>query len=154
MFLFDSGSCMHNEAMPSHTTHTDTPTQSNLIHSCTYRHTKNPTQSPTHTTYQIRKLFYIPNSAWLLDVWFSIWHECGVCVFRWLLLLFIPVFNVVWLCSQAAELISFLMVGYQCLSQMNYAFLPYVISSQPGNTGTILVTWKQIIFCWLLLRFN
>lgn len=48
MFLLDSGSCMHNEAMHSHSTHTDTPTQSNLIHSRTYRHTKTPTQSPTH----------------------------------------------------------------------------------------------------------
>ena len=142
MFLFDSGSCMHNEAMPSHTTHTDTPTQSNLIHSCTYRHTKNPTQSPTH---------HISDKKALLHSQFSLVIGCLVfnmtrvrcvcmCVFQWLLLLFIPVFNVVWLCSQAVELISFLMVGYQCLSQMNYAFLPYVISSQPGNTGTILVT--------------
>lgn len=79
-------------------------------------HKKNPRSLP-HTTYQISKL-HIPNSAWLL-------------------LLFIPVFNVVWLCSQAVELISFLMVEYQCLSQMNYAFLLYAISSQPGNTGTI-----------------
>lgn len=58
-----------------------------------------------------------------------------VCVFE--LVLFIPVFNVVWLRSQGVELISFLMVSYQCLSQMNYAFLPYVISSLLGNTGTI-----------------
>lgn len=103
-----------------------------LAHTDTY---KTPRSLP-HTTYQISELLYIPNSAWLLDVWFSIRHECAVCVFQ-LLLLFIPVFNVIWLCSRGAELIYFLMVGYQCLSQMNYAFLPYAISSQPGNTGTI-----------------
>lgn len=28
----DSGSCIRGEAVPSHATHADTPTQSNLIH--------------------------------------------------------------------------------------------------------------------------
>lgn len=135
MFLFDSDSCMHNEAMPSHTTHSDTPTQSNLIHSCTYRHIKNPTQSPTHhiSDKQAPLHFPIQPGYWM----FGFQYDTSVVRVFQLLLLFIPVFNVVWLCSRGAELISFLMVGYQCLSQMNYVFLPYVISSQPGNTGTI-----------------
>lgn len=117
------------------------PPQSNLIHSCTYRHIekkkkKKPTQSPTHRISDKRAPSTSPiqPSYWM----FGFQYDTSVCVcVSVCCLLFIPVFNVVWLCSWGAELISFLMVGYQCLSQMNYAFLPYVISSQPGNTGTI-----------------
>lgn len=116
------------------------PPQSNLIHSCTYRHIekkkkKNPRSLP-HTAYQISELPPHPQSSRVIGC--LVFNTTRVCVcVSVCCLLFIPVFNVVWLCSWGAELISFLMVGYQCLSQMNYAFLPYVISSQPGNTGTI-----------------
>lgn len=139
MFSFDSGFCMHNEAMPSHTTHTDTPTpikSHSLLHVQTHKKKKKktPTQSPTHRISDKRapSTSSIQPSYWM----FGFQYDTSVCV-SVCCLLFIPLFNVVWLCSWEAELISFLMVGYQCLSQMNYAFLPYVISSQPGNTGTI-----------------
>lgn len=49
------------------------------------------------------------------------------CCYLFLFLMFFP-------CSRGGELISFLMVGHECLRQMNYAFLPYVISCRPGNT--------------------
>lgn len=141
MFSFDSGFCMHNEAMPSHTTHADTPTpikSHSLLHVQTQRKKKkkkNPRSLP-HTAYQISELPPHPQSSRVIGC--LVFNTTRVCVcVSVCCLLFIPVFNVVWLCSWGAELISFLMVGYQCLSQMNYAFLPYVISSQPGNTGTI-----------------
>lgn len=128
-------------------------TSHSLLHIQT--HTKTPMQPPTQHTSDKRAL---------LPSWFSLvigclvftttQYESGCCVCVCELVFFIPVFNVVWLRGQGVELISFLMVWYQCLSQMNYAFLPYVISSLPGNTGTILVTRKQIILCWLPLRFN
>lgn len=54
--------------------------------------------------------------------------SCGCnCCYLFLFLMFFP-------CSRGGELISFLMVGHECLRQMNYAFLPYVISCQPGST--------------------
>lgn len=69
---------------------------------------------------------------------FSFQYDKSAACVVWLVLLFIPGFLMLFgSAAMGAELISFLMVWYQWLSQMNYAFLAYVISSQPGNTGTI-----------------